>query len=98
MAQESILQSKILKWLRSQGYYAEKTIVATQRGSADIKTCVIGYFVAIEVKAPGKKLTDLQEYRKRQIEQAGGIYITAHTLEDVKQIIGGIHDRGKISL
>ena len=87
MAKESILQNKILKWLRSNGYYAEKIILASRRGTADIISCVRGYYVAIEVKAPGKQLTELQDYRRRCIQEAGGIYIVAHSLDDVERAI-----------
>jgi Holliday junction resolvase-like predicted endonuclease len=87
------LQSKILKWLRSNGHYAEKIILASRRGTADIISCVNGYYVAIEVKSPGKQLTDLQQYRQRCVQEAGGIYIVAHTLEDVQQTIKELNGR-----
>jgi Holliday junction resolvase len=87
MARESILQSKILKWLRSKGYHPEKIIVAAQTGAPDIIACVNGYYVAIEVKSPGKQLTQLQEYKKKLIEESGGVYITAWSLANVEEVI-----------
>lgn len=41
----------------------------------DFLLSVRGRFVAIETKAPGKKLTPLQEGTKAQIEAAGGIVL-----------------------
>lgn len=41
----------------------------------DYINCIRGRFVAIETKAPGKKLTPLQEGTKAAIEAAGGIVL-----------------------
>ena len=41
----------------------------------DFLCSINGRFVAIETKAPGKKLTPLQEGTKSQIEAAGGIVL-----------------------
>lgn len=40
--------------------------------SLDYILCIRGKFVAIETKAPGKKLTPRQELTVKQIEDAGG--------------------------
>lgn len=42
------------------------------KSSLDYVLCVGGVFVAIEAKAPGKKLTPRQKTIKGQIERAGG--------------------------
>lgn len=42
------------------------------KSSLDYVLCVGGVFIAIEAKAPGKKLTPRQKAIKRQIERAGG--------------------------
>lgn len=41
----------------------------------DYLLCIRGRFVAIETKAPGKKLTPLQEGTKAAMEAAGGIVL-----------------------
>lgn len=41
----------------------------------DFLACIRGKFVAIETKAPGKKLTDMQEATKAAMEAAGGIVL-----------------------
>jgi hypothetical protein len=50
-----------------------------QRGfgspALDYLLCVRGRFVAIETKAPGKKLTPLQEVTKKAMEDAGAIVL-----------------------
>lgn len=87
MAKESYMQTKILKWLRSQGYYAVKIISTTKNGSPDIIACINGKFVGIEVKIDYNELTELQKYNQRQIIAAGGKFILAYNLDNVKQQI-----------
>lgn len=41
----------------------------------DYLNCIRGHFVAIETKAPGKKLTPMQNATKERIEKAGGIVL-----------------------
>lgn len=56
----------------------------------DFLLTVRGHFVAIETKAPGKKLTPLQETTKAAIEAAGGIVLVVwdeSTLEIAMKII-----------
>lgn len=86
---ESFIQGKIMRWLRSQGYYAVKIISATKDGVPDIITCVDGRFIGIEVKADGNEPTELQQYNRQLIELAGGKFITAYSLEDVQLQIKG---------
>ena len=47
----------------------------TKTGVPDILACVNGYFVGIEVKAPNGKLSELQKYNARQINESCGIAI-----------------------
>lgn len=42
-----------------------------------------GRAIAIEFKAPGRKLTDHQENVKAQVEAAGGLWITCRSLDDL---------------
>lgn len=57
------------------------------KGSPDIVCVVpkngIGQFVGIEVKDVKGKLNDNQEKFKKELEKAGGIYITARSLDDI---------------
>jgi hypothetical protein len=60
-----------------------------QPGASDLLVCCPpdGRFVAIEVKAPGGKLTAAQEQFLNLVRLAGGIGIVAHSLDDVTEVI-----------
>lgn len=53
-------------------------------GDPDLICCVDGRYVGIEAKTPTGKPTELQLQRGREIEQAGGIWILARSVEDVR--------------
>lgn len=58
--------------------------------SLDFLYCIRGRFVAIETKAPGKKLTPLQNSTKADIEAAGGIVLIVSdddTLAEAMRVI-----------
>lgn len=52
-------------------------------GDPDLICCINGRYVGIEVKTPTGRPTELQLQRGREIEQAGGIWILARSLDDV---------------
>jgi len=60
------------------------------RGIADIIGCLPphGKYFAIEVKRPGEKPTKWQREFLREMEQAGGIAVVAHCIEDVMEGLG----------
>lgn len=53
-------------------------------GDPDLICCVDGRYIGIEAKTPTGKPTELQLQRGREIEQAGGIWILARSVEDVR--------------
>lgn len=71
------------------GHYRIKIHVSTfmEKGIPDIIACINGHFVGIEVKDKGKKSTQTEEQKihQRNIEKAGGLYILAESLEEVKE-------------
>lgn len=83
---EQYLQKRILDFLSSRGAYAVKIISANHSGVPDILACVNGKFVAIEVKN-GTKLSELQEYNIRKIQEAGGIAIVSTSLDDIRNVV-----------
>ena len=87
MAQEQRIQSKIMQYLKKEGIYAFKTITLGRKGIPDIIACVNGRFVAIEVKQPGGRLTELQSWNIKQINDNHGIAFAAYSLDDVKKRI-----------
>ena len=75
---EAAIQSQILDYLRSIGGYAIKVITATVSGNPDIICCLKGRFVAIEVKLPGKRPTQLQQLKMARIRECGGVAFVAN--------------------
>ena len=82
---ESIIQSEIITYLKSQNYYVIKVVVANVSGVPDILFCKDGQFCAVEVKATGKKkgVTELQKLHISMIKASGGRAIVADDLFDV---------------
>ena len=87
---EATIQSKILDYIRSIGGYGIKVITATVSGNPDIICCLNGRFVAIEVKQPGKRPTQLQKYKMARIRECGGTAFVACSVEDVKDKLGEV--------
>ena len=79
----------ILLHLRSLGAYAEKNHgnYYTRTGAPDIYACIIGRFIAIEVKAPGKlrNVSKAQEQCMTEIQYAGGIAFVADSVQMVEE-------------
>lgn len=81
---EQKVQTKILKWLESNGYYVVKTIVSNKIGVPDILACSPeGRFVAIEVKFGANKASQLQQYNLRRVAENNGIAILTWDLDAV---------------
>ena len=76
--------------MRHEGAYIVKTIVTNRNGVPDILACFKGKFIAFEVKQPGKKATELQQYNINEIQKAGGSAYCVHSLDEVKVIIENI--------
>lgn len=86
MKSEKQVQTEILEWLRSQGYYVIKTIRSNDTGIPDIIGCADGLFFAIEVKREDlgyEDATPKQKLHIRKILEAGGIAFVASSLEEV---------------
>lgn len=81
---EQKLQTKILKWLKTNNYYNFKTVVCNKSGIPDIVGCTPwGQFFAIEVKFGNNKASKLQEWNIQCIRERGGIAFIACNLETV---------------
>ena len=78
MTPEGKVKKKVNATLKALGADCWRFMpVQTGYGSPalDYLICYKGRFIAIETKAPGKKLTALQESTKEAIEAAGGIVL-----------------------
>lgn len=56
-------------------------------GDPDMVVCYKGRYIAIEAKTPTGKQSDWQKLRQEQITAAGGLYILARSVEDVKEVL-----------
>lgn len=80
---EQKLQTKILNWLKKEGFFTFKTISCNKNGIPDIIACKDSFFYGIEVKQPGGVVSPIQSYQIEQIKKKGGTAFVAHSLEDV---------------
>lgn len=55
--------------------------------SLDYILCIRGLFVAIETKAPGKKLSARQHFTRRQIMDAGGKVFIVENEVDMTEVV-----------
>ena len=58
-----------------------------RRGEPDLIVCVHGQFVAMEVKRPGRKPTDLQTRRLNQWSEAGAISCVVTSKQEARKVI-----------
>lgn len=75
MAGEKNFENRIKAFLKSEGAWFIKYWAGSQftkSGVPDILACVDGYFVAIEVKGPNGKPSELQLHTIKKIREAGG--------------------------
>lgn len=81
---EAKLQTKILKYLKLEGYWVIKTILCNRNGIMDIIACSPrGRFVGIEVKWGNGKPSKLQEYNIAEVTKRNGVAFIAWDLETV---------------
>lgn len=74
------LGSDIFFWKEHGGPYGTS-------GVPDIICCYKGHFLGLEVKLPTGRLTELQKWAIRKINEAGGIACRVESVEDVKRVI-----------
>ena len=84
---ENKIQAKILKELKKAGIYAHKNITTNKKGIPDIICCVHGKYLALEIKQPGGKPTELQLYNIKQIRESGGMAQVVYSWNDVEEIL-----------
>ena len=80
MAQEKNFENRIKKFLEDEGCWFVKFFANayTKSGIPDILCCCNGYFVAVEVKAPNGKPSELQKMNIRKICESGGIGVVLY--------------------
>ena len=82
---ESQIQKEISDYLESKGHYVIKIVRANKQCVSDLAVCQNGKYVAIEVKAIGKKknTTKLQDFHLHLVRQSGGKAFVADCVQDV---------------
>lgn len=92
---ESDLVKAIMKYLKNIPYcfaWKEHGGMYGTAGIPDIIACVSGRFYAFEVKTDKGKATSLQEAMIRKINRAGGVAMVVRSVDEVKNVIGGIYN------
>ena len=76
MAQEKNFENKVKKYIEDCSGWQVKFFAnrMTKVGVPDILACVNGYFLAVEVKAPTGKPSELQKYNIARINNMAGGY------------------------
>lgn len=95
MAAEKNFENKIKAFLKDSGCYFIKYWGGgefTKAGVPDLLICCNGHFVAVEVKAPNGKPSELQLYNLRKIEESGGyaILLYPHNFEVFEGFISSL--------
>ena len=92
---ESRLKNDIKRYLRTENVYwcMIQGGAFSKPGDPDIVACVDGVFLAIEGKTYSGYLSDMQKYRRHQIEAAGGKYVVARSVTDVKEALDEIRQK-----
>jgi len=83
-----------LKTVENCFYWKEHGSQFGQAGIPDIIVCLNGKFIALEAKTEKGKASVLQEITLRKIRNAGGIAEIVRSVEEVKQIIEKIKNKG----
>ena len=89
---EAELKKDIKRYLDGIGAYWSmiKGGAHSKPGDPDMIACVRGRFVGIEAKTYDGVQSNIQKMRQRQIEDAGGIYVLARSVDDVSEAVDKI--------
>lgn len=91
---ESDLQKRIINYLKSNRAWCTKVVAATTSGVPDILCCYKGFFIGIEVKAPGKlsNVTPLQAAVLDNITESGGIAVAVDSVGAIRDLLEDIDE------
>ena len=89
MTPEAELKKDIKRYLDSIGVYwcMIKGGAHSKPGDPDMIACVCGRFIGIEAKTYDGVQSPIQKIRQRQIEESGGLYVLARSVEDVEDAV-----------
>lgn len=81
---ESLLQTKVMRYLHSRGVYARKIHDTYLSGFPDIICVVVGKAVFFELKSDKGKLSKIQEVEKEKIQRSCGLFFVIRTMDELK--------------
>ena len=81
---ESEIQSKIIKFLESKQWLVVKIIKTNKNGWPDLQAHKDGITIFIEVKSETGKVSELQKYRHKQLQEQGFKTIIATSIKDLQ--------------
>lgn len=81
---ESSIQTAINKLLTEKGWFVVKIMMASKNGIPDLMAIKNGRTIFIEVKNEIGKLSKIQEYRIKEMQQHGAEVIVARSKEEIK--------------
>ena len=101
MAAEKNFENRLKKFLEDEGCWFVKFFANayTKSGIPDILCCCNGYFVAIEVKAPNGKPSELQKMNVQKINQCNGygVILYPDQFDQFKELIKFLNDRQELN-
>ena len=96
MAAEKNFENRLKKFLEDEGCWFVKFFANayTKSGIPDILCCCNGYFLAVEVKAPNGKPSELQKWNIQKINDSSGIGVVLYPdqFDDFKKLIRHLSD------
>lgn len=80
---ESVIQSQVIKYLEKIGWYVVKIIQTNKNGWPDLQAHKDGITIFIEVKSENGKVSQLQQYRHKQLTDAGFKVLVIYSLKQI---------------
>lgn len=80
---EQDLQTKIIKYLKKDGWEVVKTILLSKNGYPDLFAFKKGITIFIEVKKPNGVRAKIQEYRINELKKQG---FTAEFIDSMEEL------------
>lgn len=93
---ESIIQKEIIKWLENEGWYVVKIIQTNKNGWPDLQIHADGITIFIEVKSENGKVSELQKYRHKQLQEKGFHIIITSSLNNLQHELITISNKLRI--
>ena len=84
ITKESSIQTAINKLLAENGWFVVKIMMASKNGIPDLMAIKNGKTIFIEVKNEIGRLSKIQEYRIKEMQQHGAEVIVARSKEEIK--------------